>query len=75
VFDSIIISVATLQRQTGGDLIAFALGLANYQAPMGWIGNGVVAIRTLAVVYPSIDKTCTEIISEVSIMRLFRLAT
>jgi hypothetical protein len=32
------------------------LGVGELPGTMGWIGNGLVAIGTLAVVYPSIDK-------------------
>jgi hypothetical protein len=34
-------------------MIAFALGVGELPGTMGWIGNGLVAIGTLAVVYPA----------------------
>jgi NADH:ubiquinone oxidoreductase subunit 4 (subunit M) len=55
-FDNIIISVATLLEPIAATLIAFALGVGGLPGTMGWIGNGLVAVGTLAVVYPSIDK-------------------
>jgi drug/metabolite transporter (DMT)-like permease len=55
-FDNIIISVATLLEPMTATLIAFALGVGELPGTMGWIGNGLVVIGTLAVVYPSIDK-------------------
>jgi drug/metabolite transporter (DMT)-like permease len=55
-FDNIIISVATLLEPMAATLIAFALGVGELPGTMGWTGNCLVAIGTLAVVYPSIDK-------------------
>jgi drug/metabolite transporter (DMT)-like permease len=55
-FDNIIISVATLLEPMLATLIAVALGVGELPGTMGWIGNGLVAIGTLAVVYPYLDK-------------------
>jgi drug/metabolite transporter (DMT)-like permease len=54
-FDNIIIAVATLLEPMAATLIAFALGVGQLPSTMGWIGNGLVVIGTLAVVYASID--------------------
>jgi drug/metabolite transporter (DMT)-like permease len=53
-FDNIIIAVATLLEPMAATLIAFALGVGQLPSTMGWIGNGLVTIGTLTVVYASI---------------------
>jgi drug/metabolite transporter (DMT)-like permease len=55
-FENIVIAVATLLEPIAATLIAFALGVGQLPSTMGWIGNGLVVIGTLAVVYASIDK-------------------
>jgi len=37
-------------------LIAYALGVGSLPGTFGWIGNLLVAVGTLGVVYPSISK-------------------
>ena len=53
-FENIIIAVATLLEPMIATLIAFALGVGDLPGTFGWIGNLLVAIGTLGVVYPSI---------------------
>jgi drug/metabolite transporter (DMT)-like permease len=55
-FDNIIIAVATLLEPICATLIAVLLGVGSLPGPLGWIGNALVAIGTLGVVYPSVNK-------------------
>ena len=55
-FDNIIIAVATLLEPMIATLIAFALGVSGLPGTFGWIGNFLVAVGTLGVVYPSVNK-------------------
>lgn len=52
-FENIIIAVATLLEPLIATLIAFVLGVGDLPGMFGWIGNLLVAIGTLGVVYPS----------------------
>ena len=52
-FENIIIAVATLLEPMMATLIAFALGVGDLPGTLGWIGNFLVAVGTLGVVYPS----------------------
>ena len=57
-FENIIIAVATLMEPMIATLIAYVIGVGDLPGTMGWIGNALVAIGTLGVVYPSIhDKS------------------
>jgi hypothetical protein len=57
-FENIVIAVATLLEPMIATMIAFCLGVGELPGAMGWIGNFLVAIGTLGVVYPSIhDKS------------------
>lgn len=56
-FENIIIAVATLLEPLVATLIAYALGVGSLPGGLGWLGNFLVAIGTLGVVYPSINKT------------------
>lgn len=58
-FDSIIIAVATLLEPMLASIIAFSMGVGELPGLQGWIGNLLVALGTLAVVYPSIDNSST----------------
>lgn len=55
-FDTIIIAVATLLEPMIATLIAFAIGVGNLPGALGWLGNLLVVLGTLGVVYPSLDK-------------------
>lgn len=55
-FDSIIIAVATLLEPMLASLIAYGMGVGRFPGTGGWIGNLLVALGTLAGVYPSINK-------------------
>lgn len=55
-FDNLIIAVATLLEPLVASLIAFALGVGELPGPIGWIGNVLVVLGTIGVVYPSIDS-------------------
>ncbi len=55
-FDNLIIAVATLLEPMVASLIAFALGVGELPGVMGWIGNILVVIGTVGVVYPSVDS-------------------
>jgi drug/metabolite transporter (DMT)-like permease len=55
-FDSIIIAVAILLEPVLASLIAYSMGVGRFPSIGGWIGNLLVAIGTLSVVYPSVNK-------------------
>ena len=55
-FDTVIIAVATLTEPLLASLIAFAFHAGLLPGPLGWVGNVLVVLGTLAVVYPSMDK-------------------
>ncbi|KAL3914737.1 MAG: hypothetical protein SGARI_008347, partial [Bacillariaceae sp.] len=55
-FDTIIIAVATLMEPLAASLIAFACNAGLLPGPLGWLGNLLVVMGTLAVVYPSMVK-------------------
>ena len=50
-FSNLVISVATLMEPVVAELTAVALGVGVLPGWMGWIGNGLVIVGTLAVVY------------------------
>lgn len=54
-FENIIIAVATLMEPMIATLIAYVIGVGDLPGVLGWIGNVLVAIGTLGVVYPSIN--------------------
>jgi drug/metabolite transporter (DMT)-like permease len=53
-FDSIVIAVATLLEPTAATVIAYLVGVGAWPSPAGWVGNALVVIGTLTVVYPSV---------------------
>jgi drug/metabolite transporter (DMT)-like permease len=55
-FDSIIIAVATLLEPTAATIIAYAVGIGAWPTLMGWVGNALVVLGTLTVVYPSVNQ-------------------
>jgi drug/metabolite transporter (DMT)-like permease len=56
-FDNLVISVAALMEPVVATFIAFGLGVGMLPGPLGWIGNVLVATGTLAVVYPTVEKS------------------
>jgi hypothetical protein len=50
-FSNLVISVATLLEPVVAELTAVFLGVGNLPGGMGWLGNGLVIVGTLAVVY------------------------
>lgn len=50
-FSNLVISVATLMEPVVAELTAVALGVGTFPGLMGWVGNILVIIGTLAVVY------------------------
>jgi len=54
--DNIIIAVATLMEPMIASFVAFELEVGLLPGPLGWLGNVMVAMGTLGVVYPSIQK-------------------
>eukprot|EP00978_Attheya_sp_CCMP212_P036053 scaffold160925_cov52-Attheya_sp.AAC.1 len=54
--DNIIIAVATLMEPMIASFVAFELKVGLLPGPLGWLGNVMVALGTLGVVYPSIQK-------------------
>ena len=50
-FDSLVISVAALMEPVMAELIAFGLGVGFLPGWKGWLGNILVTVGTLAVVY------------------------
>jgi drug/metabolite transporter (DMT)-like permease len=55
-FDNLIIAVATLMEPMVASLIAYALRVGDLPGLDGWIGNILVVVGTIGVVYPSIDS-------------------
>jgi drug/metabolite transporter (DMT)-like permease len=55
-FDSIVIAVATLLEPTAATIIAYLVGIGAWPSPMGWVGNALVVMGTLTVVYPSVNN-------------------
>lgn len=55
-FDNIVIAVATLMEPLLASLIAFACNAGLLPGSLGWLGNLLVVLGTLAVVYPSVGK-------------------
>jgi drug/metabolite transporter (DMT)-like permease len=55
-FDSIIIAVATLLEPLLASIIAYSLKVGVLPDVWGWIGNAVVIMGTIAVVYPSATR-------------------
>lgn len=55
-FDNVVIAVATLMEPLLASLIAFVFHAGLLPGPLGWIGNVLVVLGTLAVVYPSMGK-------------------
>ena len=55
-FDNLVIAVATLLEPLAATLIAVFVGVGELPGGLGWIGNGLVVLGTVGVVYPSVDK-------------------
>lgn len=55
-FENLVIAVATLLEPMIATLIAVAMGVGELPGPMGWVGNLMVIIGTLGVIYPSVQK-------------------
>jgi len=57
-FDNLVISVAALLEPVVAEVMAFCIGVGSLPHPMGWIGNILVVLGTIAVVYqpPSAGK-------------------
>jgi hypothetical protein len=52
-FDNIIIAVAALLEPVVAELLAFGLGVGFLPGWKGWLGNALVLLGTLAVVWPT----------------------
>jgi drug/metabolite transporter (DMT)-like permease len=55
-FDNVVIAVATLMEPLLASLIAYAFHAGILPGLLGWFGNVLVVLGTLAVVYPSMNK-------------------
>jgi drug/metabolite transporter (DMT)-like permease len=55
-FENIIIAVATLLEPMIASLMAYIFHVGLLPGPLGWLGNLLVVVGTLCVIYPSIDK-------------------
>jgi drug/metabolite transporter (DMT)-like permease len=55
-FDTIVISVATLMEPLAASFIAFVCHAGLLPGPLGWLGNFLVVLGTIGVVYPSMGK-------------------
>mmetsp|Transcript_8142 Transcript_8142/g.20450 ORF Transcript_8142/g.20450 Transcript_8142/m.20450 type:complete len:592 (+) Transcript_8142:171-1946(+) len=55
-FENVVISVATLMEPLLASLIAYAFQIGLLPGPLGWVGNVLVIVGTLGVVYPSMGK-------------------
>jgi len=56
-FDTIVIAVGTLCEPLAASLIAFLCHAGLLPGPLGWLGNFLVVVGTLCVVYPSMGKS------------------
>jgi hypothetical protein len=56
-FDSIIISIFTMLEPVVATVIAYVMGVGDWPSAMGWLGNALVVLGTLAVVYPTTTTT------------------
>ncbi|KAG7371180.1 drug/metabolite transporter [Nitzschia inconspicua] len=56
-FDTIVIAVATLMEPLAASFIAFLCHAGLLPGPLGWLGNCLVVLGTLCVVYPSMGKS------------------
>ena len=55
-FENLVIAVATLLEPMVASLIAYALKVGELPGPIGWMGNVLVVIGTIGVVYPSVNS-------------------
>lgn len=55
-FDTVVIAVATLMEPLMASVIAYICHAGLLPGPLGWLGNLLVVIGTLGVVYPSVGK-------------------
>jgi drug/metabolite transporter (DMT)-like permease len=55
-FDTIVIAVGTLMEPLAASFIAFICHAGLLPGPLGWLGNFLVVVGTLGVVYPSMGK-------------------
>ena len=55
-FDPIVIAVATLLEPMIASIIATIMHVGVLPGVQGWIGNAIVIMGTLAVVYPQASK-------------------
>lgn len=55
-FENIIIAVATLLEPMTATMIAYCLGVGDLPGTLGWVGNSLVVLGTLLVIYPSLNK-------------------
>jgi hypothetical protein len=55
-FDNVVIAVATLMEPLMASLIAYIFHAGLLPGPLGWVGNFLVVVGTLTVVYPSLGK-------------------
>lgn len=56
-FDTIVIAVGTLMEPLAASFIAFVCHAGLLPGPLGWLGNFLVVLGTLGVVYPSMGKS------------------
>lgn len=55
-FETLVIAVATLLEPLVATLIAFFVLGSDLPGPVGWVGNLLVVLGTLGVIYPSANK-------------------
>lgn len=55
-FDNVVIAVATLMEPLMATFIAYGFHIGLLPGPLGWLGNVLVVVGTLSVVYPSMGK-------------------
>jgi drug/metabolite transporter (DMT)-like permease len=55
-FDTVVIAVATLIEPLTASFIAYAFNAGLLPGPLGWVGNCLVFVGTLMVVYPSMGR-------------------
>jgi hypothetical protein len=56
-FDNLVISVATLMEPVVASFLAYSMGVGVLPGALGWFGNALVMLGTVAVIDPRSKKT------------------
>ena len=56
-FDNLVISVATLMEPMIASFLAYSMDVGVLPGPIGWLGNALVMLGTVAVIDPRSKKS------------------